>query len=88
MIVYVYTKSTEQFQYYFYAIEVKLSLNFKFIGSSHTKRMDFFSFKSAAFLKIINLKFQSNLSISELRMCNLAVLNMDTSSSLRLMARR
>ena len=43
MIVCVYTKSTERFKYHFYAIEVKLSLNFKFIGSSHTKRMDFFS---------------------------------------------
>ena len=37
MIVGVYTKSTELFKYHFDAIEVKLSLNFKFIVSSHTK---------------------------------------------------
>ena len=43
MIVRVYTKSTERFKYYVYAIVVKLSLNFKCIGSSHTKHMDFFS---------------------------------------------
>ena len=43
MIVCVYTKSTERFKYHFYAIEVKLSLNFKFIGPLHTKRMDFSS---------------------------------------------
>ena len=43
MTVCVYTKSTERFKYHLYAIEVKLSLDFKFIGSSHTKCMDFFS---------------------------------------------
>ena len=43
MIVCVYTKSIERFKYHFYAIEDKLSLNFKFIGSTHTKCMDFFS---------------------------------------------
>ena len=35
IIVYVFIKSTERFKYYFYAIEVKMSLNFKFIGSLH-----------------------------------------------------
>ena len=32
-----------RFKYHFYATEAKLSLNFKFIASSHTKRVDFFS---------------------------------------------